>query len=54
MIGCPDDLESDHQVIADALNDESVSIAQILDMAETNAYPDTYVWLKTELSTEGA
>lgn len=45
---CPDDLEPDHQAIADAiLRGETREF--ILSMEETNAYPDTYHWLENEL-----
>jgi hypothetical protein len=46
MDSCPDDLAADHQVIADAIT-AGCSIDYILGMTETNAWPDTYVFLRS-------
>jgi hypothetical protein len=51
MRDCPDELEPDHQEIADAIL-RGDTWAEILDMEETNAWPDTYVWLKTQIEIE--
>jgi hypothetical protein len=53
MSGCPDELEPDHQKIADAIL-RGEPREYILDMEETNAYPDTYVWLREQLKSPAA
>ncbi len=47
--GCPDDSYADHAAIADALvrGDDA---SAILEMAELSRWPETYVWLKSELA----
>ena len=50
---CPDDSESEHQIIANAiLRDETREF--ILNMEETNSYPDTHSWLESELKNPAA
>jgi hypothetical protein len=48
MVDCPDESRHEHQAIANALlaNDDRDTI---LDMAEVNAYPETYRWLADRL-----
>lgn len=53
MSTCPDELEPDHQKIADAIL-RGESRKYILDMEETNAYPDTYVWLREQFKSPAA
>lgn len=46
--GCPEECLEDHEAIAEALR-RGDSTEQILQMRETNDWPETYVWLKGEL-----
>lgn len=46
--GCPEESLEDHQNIAAAIRDGEPA-EQILAMAETNNWPETYVWLKQAL-----
>ena len=45
---CPDESFNDHNAIAEAIR-KGKTRESILNMKETNAYPDTYSWLETEL-----
>ena len=49
MRGCPADSRADHEAVAAALvrGDDA---AAILKMAELDRWPETYVWLKSELA----
>ena len=49
--GCPDESRVDHETIAHAIL-RGDSPDDILDMPEVDRWPETYVWLKTELNTE--
>lgn len=48
MRGCPEELREDHQAIAVAIR-RGDSPSKILDMKESNEWPDTYIWLKSRL-----
>lgn len=47
--GVPDESREDHEAIAEALR-RGDSASDILGMREANDWPETYVWLRTELA----
>lgn len=49
--GCPDESRADHEVIAQALR-RGDSVSDILAMREVNDWPETYVWLRSELNAQ--
>lgn len=45
---CPPDALPDHRYVADAIN-SGHPIVHILQMPELDAWPETYLWLKSNL-----
>lgn len=48
MGGCPDESFDDHKKIADAIR-AGKSFDEICGSTEIEQWPDTYIWVKTEL-----
>ncbi len=48
MNGCPDELFDDHQEIASAIR-AGKSFDEICASTNIDQWPETYVWVKTEL-----